>query len=886
MLQLSRIAKRGGDLVSRAGPRAPRRWFSNKDTLESVDEKIAALCAAQKQFANYDQDKVDLIFRKAAHAAAKHRVDLARLAVSETQMGCFEDKVIKNSICAELTLSKYADAKTVGVIERDVEKKLTKVAVPVGPVAAIIPVTNPTSTVITKALFALKTRNGMIFLPHPRSQHCSAEAARILHDAAVEAGAPPGILQCVNPTREVSSHVMSHPDVKLILATGGPSMVKASYHSGKPAIGVGAGNAGVIIDETANVEEAVGFITESKTFDNGVICASEQSVVIADSIYKRTIEAFEKRGMYIVKGEDRQKLSDYFFPNGSINPAVVGQSAQHIAKAAGISVPEGTVVLGAECSEIGITEPLSAEKLSPILSIYRGHSFDELCDITKQIVSYGGLGHTAAIYSTDRNRLEKFAIEMPAFHLMANMPTSLGAVGTAFNFNVEPSMTLGVGTIGGSSMSGCLTPFQLLDIKTLAEKQDHMEWLKNPPSVYFHRYCMKEALQDLAMKNEGLSRALIVTDRCMKQLGYVSRLTAALDSMGFEWAIFDEVNPDPDMNCVRAGIRACESFQPDTIICLGGGSPMDAGKFIRVLYEHPDVSLDDLSARFVELRKRTMPFPDHGSKIRKVVCIPTTSGTASEVTPFSVITSDSGHKHPTFSYKMTPDIAIVDSQFTEHIPKTLIAHAGLDAVTHAVESYVSVVANDFTKSQSMQAVKMLFENLQESYEEGTPTSREKVHHASTIAGLAFSNAFLGICHSLSHQIGAKFHLSHGLTNAVLLPYVIQYNASEKPTRMAYYPTYTHAEAAERYADIARTLCCNGSTTEELVSQLVARFQELSLALNVPTTFRDVGIDEDKYMSLVEEMAENAFDDQCTGANPRLPVREELALLLRQAYYGE
>jgi acetaldehyde dehydrogenase/alcohol dehydrogenase len=859
--------------------------FISKDSVETVQVKIAELCAAQREFATFDQEKVDKIFASVAHAAAKNRILLARLAVDETDMGCFEDKVIKNSICAELTLSKYKNAKTAGIIERDVVKKITKIAIPVGPVAALIPVTNPTSTVITKALFALKTRNAMIFLPHPRSPQCTAEAVRICNDAAVAAGAPHGVLQCVYPTKEISALVMKHPDIKMILATGGPQMVHASYESGKPALGVGAGNAGVIIDNTADVDEAVGLIMASKTFDNGVICACEQSVVICDSVYDRARAAFIRRGMFICEGEDRKKLSDYFFPNGSMNKDVVGQSAIKIAKAAGIDVPAGTLVLGAECTEVGLTEPLSAEKLSPILSMYRGKDFDELCAITKSIVSYGGLGHTAAIYTKDHARLERFAVEMPAFHLMANMPTSLGAVGTAFNFNVNPSMTLGVGSLGGSSLSDCLTPFHLLNIKVMAERQEHMEWLKTPPSVYFNKNCLADGLQDLAEKSANCKRVLLVTDRPMVTMGYASRVTDVLDELGIQWEIFDAVCPDPDMACIRAGIKICEEFLPDTLICLGGGSPMDAGKLIRVMYEHPDVSLDDLSARFVELRKRTMEFPDHGSKIHKLVCIPTTSGTASEVTPFSVITSDTGRKHPLFSYHMTPDIAIIDSSFTEKLPKKLVAHAGLDAITHAVESYVSVVANDFTMAQSMQAVKLLFANLHESYASGSEGSREKVHHASTIAGLAFSNAFLGISHSLGHQIGAKYHLPHGITVAALLPHVIAYNASERPTRMAYYPGYTHTMGAERYADMARMLGLKGDTKHELVEAFITHFQGLCASLNVSLAFKDYGIDEAEYMEGIGVMADHAFDDQCTGANPRLPVKEELVELLRRAYYG-
>eukprot|EP00604_Paraphysomonas_vestita_P001538 CAMPEP_0174818464 /NCGR_PEP_ID=MMETSP1107-20130205/1130_1 /TAXON_ID=36770 /ORGANISM="Paraphysomonas vestita, Strain GFlagA" /LENGTH=805 /DNA_ID=CAMNT_0016030309 /DNA_START=244 /DNA_END=2661 /DNA_ORIENTATION=- len=800
-------------------------------------------------------------------------------------MGCFEDKVIKNGVAAELTLAKYRDTKTAGIIERDDVRKLTKIAVPNGPIAAILPTTNPTSTVITKALFSLKTRNGMVFLPHPRASNSTAAAVNVCLEAAVAAGAPEGILQSVDhPNRELSNYVMHHPDIRLLLATGGPGMVKACYESGKPSLGVGSGNASVIIDETANLHEAVGSIVQSKTFDNGVICASEQSVVIVDSQYDNAIQLFKQRGVTFLVGEDLQKLRDYLIIHGSINPDVVGQSAATIASRIGIKVPQGTIVLAGEVTEVGPSEPLSYEKLSPILSFYRASNFEHALDIGKRIVEFGGLGHSSVIYTKKQDRLDQFGLTMPAFHLMANMPTALGAIGTSFNFNVDPSLTLGVGTIGGSSLSGSLTPMHLLDIKTLADKEEHMQWFKIPPKIYYNRNCMEDAFNDLK-EDKDLHRAIIITDRPMVDLGYVRRVTNALEERGFLVHVFDAINPDPDMSCVRAGVRVCESFKPDVMICLGGGSPMDAGKFIRVQYENPSILLDDLSARFIELRLRTQHFPDSGSKIKKLVCIPTTSGTASEVTPFSVITDDDNHKLPLFSYKLTPDMAIIDSSFTDNLPKSLIANAGVDAITHAVEAYTSVAANDFTAPYALRACKLLFDNLTTSYNLGTHESREKVHHGASIAGLAFSNSFLGVCHSLSHKVGSRFHLPHGLCNAILLPHVMLYNSSLNPTRMGIYPTYNTPKALSQYASIAKHIGLSGNNDIELTQALVDQFQTLCKDLNMPISFHDAGINEQKFISELRNIAEESFDDQCTPSNPRFPIAKELEEVLRNAYYG-
>jgi acetaldehyde dehydrogenase/alcohol dehydrogenase len=859
--------------------------FSQKDTIESVNQKMKILKEAQQKFLSYSQEQVDNIFKKTAHHAAKHRVPLAKFAVRETKLGQYEDKVLKNSAACELVLSKYEHSKTVGIIEYDKIKLLTKIAVPAGPIASILPVTNPTSTTIAKTLMALKTRNGVMFIPHPRAADCSAEAVRVCLEGAVNAGAPEGILQCVNPTSEITNYIMHHPDIKMLLATGGPAMVKACYASGKPSLGVGAGNAAILIDETADLDEAVGNIVLSKTFDNGVICASEQSVVLVDSVYENCKEKFEHRGVHFLYGEERQKLSNFLLLNGHINIDIIGQSAQEIAKRIGVKVPSSAVVLAAECTEVGPTENLSHEKLSPVLSFYRAKTFDEALDLSKRIVLNGGEGHTAAIYSKKRDRLELFSQVVPACHLLSGMPTALGAIGSSYNFHVDPSLTLGVGSLGGSSLSGSLTPFHLLDIRTLCEKQEHMEWYKNPPSIYFNRNCTEDALGDLA-KAKDLKRALIITDKMMVQLGHAKRIQDSLESHGFKVAIFDEVLPDPNMECVRHGVRVCHDFKPDTLICLGGGSPMDAGKFIRVQYETPDLSIDDLAARFIELRKRTQEFPQFGSKIKKLVCIPTTSGTASEVTPFSVVTDDQGHKLPLFSYSMTPDMAIVDSSYCDQLPKSLVAFAGLDAITHAVESYVSVAANHFTMPNSLRATKLLFDNLETSYKTGCSNAREQVHHGATVAGLAFSNAFLGICHSLSHKVGGKFHTPHGLTNSVLLPYVIEYNANPRPTRQAPYPTYTKPVSMQRYAELGRHIGLKGDSDEDLAMAFANKFVDLAKSINVPLSFKDCKIDETQFLNNIENIAEDAFDDQCTPANPRFPLTKELEEILKKAYYGE
>lgn len=837
-----------------------------------------------------DQAAVDKIFCAIAHVADLNRIPLAKLAVEETGMGLLEDKVLKNGLAAELIKDRYKNTKTVGVIDKDTVHGITKIANPVGTVVCITPCTNPTSTGIAKTLFLAKTRNAGIFLPHPRSAKSTAEAIRICHDAGVAAGAPENFVQCVpKPTLELSNKIMNHSSVNLILATGGPGMVKAAYSTGHPAIGVGSGNAPVLVDETADLKEASGSIVMGKTFDNGMICAAEQSVVVVKSVYKEFKSLLEARGVHFVYGEEKKKLENFLIdPSGRVNVNIVGQSARRIAEMIGIEVAPGTVVLAAEESGIGKEYPMSFEKLSPVLGVYKARDFDHAAEICTDLTWHGGVGHTAGIYSRDKKRLEAYAAMVPAGRILANTPTSITAVGTEFA-NLDPSFTLGVGTQAGSSTSDNVGPMHLLNIKTLASRQDHIEWYRNPPDIYFNRGCLEDALDDCAkpLKNgDRLYRCLIITDKVMGTLGFVDRVKNTLAEKGFSVSVFDDVNPDPDMATVRKGVQACESFRPDLMVCLGGGSPMDAGKFIRVLYEHPDFSLADASARFIELRKRTSPFPVLGSKINKVVCIPTTSGTASEVTPFSVITDDNGMKHPLFSYRLTPDIAIIDATFCEKLPRSLVAFAGIDAITHATEALVSVAANEFTEGHGLRALKLLMENLPESYNTASDSSREAVHHGATLAGLAFSNSFLGIAHSLAHKLGAAFHLPHGLTCGILLPHVIRYNSSRTPTRMGIYPGYDHPKALDKYAEIAKTLGLKGSKPEELMEAYIAKLYELYDAMNVPKTFKAAGASESIFLREKSELAMKAFDDQCTPANPRFPLVSELESIMDLAFYGD
>jgi acetaldehyde dehydrogenase/alcohol dehydrogenase len=783
--------------------------------------KLDEMKTAQEEFAKLTQEDADRIFDAISREVNMHRLPLAKMAREETGMGQFEDKVLKNGLAAELIHDRYAKAKTCGIINEDKYHGITTYAYPVGPICCLTPITvsirsaislvkcliflilpsslivqNPTSTVIAKALMMAKTRNAGIFLPHPRASRASSETVRICQEAGEKAGAPKGWLQVIeNPSMDESNSVMKSDEVRLILSTGGPGIVKASYSSGKPAIGVGSGNAPVLVDETADLNLAVGGIVSGKTFDNGMICASEQSAVVVDTVYDELKQKFIDRGVHFVYSEDREKLGKVMRKDGRINPDVVGQTAKEIAALAGIDVatiPEHTIILATEEEKhaIGPDYAFSHEKLAPIISLYRADDFDEALDLCNKLVNNGGIGHTAGLYTNTDSKAAKeresaFVKSVPVGRVLINSPTSLAAIGSAFNFEIDPSFSIGVGTLAGSSVSNNVGPLHLINLVNVAERQEHIEWFNLPGRIFFNRGCLEEGLRECGKTyatGERDQRVMIVSGRINKKLGYVDRVANNLKSQGFEVDEFLDTHADPDMECIRKGVEACERFKPDLMIALGGGSPIDAAKMIRLSYEHPELTLPEAASRFIELRKRTVQFPYLGSKIRRLVTIPTTSGTGSEVSPFTVITDDSGHKFPIASYKLTPDIAICDSTLCDTLPKSLVANAGVDAITHAIESYVSVAQNDFTKMHSLEALELLFENLVESYEEGTAKARDCVHRGSTLAGIAFSNAFLGINHSLSHKVGAEFHLPHGLTNAILLQHVIRYNADKKPTR--------------------------------------------------------------------------------------------------------
>jgi len=732
-----------------------------------------------------------------------------------------------------------------------------------------------------------KTRNTGVFLPHPRSAKSTAEAVGICREAGEKVGAPKNWVQCITDhTLEDSKLIMQSDEIKLILATGGPSMVKASYSCGKPAIGVGSGNAPILVDDTANIENACGSIILGKTFDNGMICASEQSVVALTSVYDELKSRMVKRGVYFLEGEEREKLAAFIEVDGRINPAIVGQTPQEIARRGNLSpIPKNTVVLATEETVIGNDNPLSKEKLSPVLALYRASDFEDGVQLCRKLALTGGIGHTAGLYTSDLNtqeakrREEAFLKEVPVHRILVNAPTSIAAIGGAMNFHVDPSFTLGVGTNAGSSISSNVGPKHLINLTTVAERQQHIEWLKIPRELYFNRGCLEEVLQGSSLS--GLNRALVVTDKGIVKSGILERVLKCLKASGMEVEVFSDVHPDPDMECIRNGVDVCKSFQPDVMICLGGGSPMDAGKFIRAQYEHPTLTLEDASTRFIEIRKRTCPFPKAGSKIKSLIAIPTTSGTGSEVSPFTVVTADDGHKYPIASYRLTPDIAIVDSTLCDSLPKSLVAYPGLDSITHAIESFVSVAQNDFTKPQSLEALHLLFNNLPESYMTGSPRARDACHRGSTIAGIAFSNSFLGICHSLSHQVGAQFHVPHGLACAILLPHVIEYNACESPTKMGIYPSYHYPQAASRYSEIAKHL---GAPTHD-ADGLNKRIKELMVKLETPLSFQEAGVDEVEFINKLDLLSKDAFDDQCTAANPRFPLVSELKDILLKAYYG-
>ena len=840
---------------------------------------------AQKQFSTFTQEQVDKIFLEASMAANNARIPLSKLAVEETGIGIVEDKVIKNHYAAEYIYNAYKDTKTCGVIEEDQGFGFTKIAEPVGVVAAVVPTTNPTSTAIFKALIALKTRNGIIFSPHPRAKQCTIEAVRIILDAAVKAGAPEGIIGWIDePSIELSQMVMEQADI--ILATGGPGMVKAAYSSGKPAIGVGPGNTPAIIDETADLQMAVNSILLSKTFDNGVICASEQSVQVVDEVYEEVKAEFVKRGAYILNENEADKIRGIILKNGGLNADIVGQSAFRIAEMAGFEVPKTAKVLIGEVESTNLDEPFAHEKLSPVLAMYRPSNFDEALDMARVLIEQGGLGHTSVLYTNEmkcKDRIEKFSSVMKTGRVIVNTPSSHGAIGDLFNFKLAPSMTLGCGSWGGNSVSENVGVKQLLNIKSVAKRRDNMLWFRVPEKVYFKYGCLPIALNEL--KDMGKKKAFIVTDKVLFELGYADKVTKILDQCGVSYKIFTDVAPDPTIQVARKGAEEMKSFEPDVIIGLGGGSAMDAAKIMQVLYEHPDVVFEDLGMRFVDIRKRVYGFPKLGEKTM-MISIATSAGTGSEVTPFTIITDEnSGVKYALADYELTPDMAIVDAELMMNMPKGLTAASGIDAVTHAIESYVSILATEFTDGLALQALKSIFKYLPIAYNEG-PTNieaREKMAHASTIAGMAFSNAFLGICHSLAHKMGAFHHVPHGVANGILINDVIRFNAVDDPRKQAAFSQYKYPNAKSRYAEIADHLGLGGNTDDEKVEALLKAIDELKAKVNMPMSVSEFGLDKDKYFESLENMANQAFDDQCTGANPRYPSIDELKEIYIKVY---
>jgi acetaldehyde dehydrogenase/alcohol dehydrogenase len=857
---------------------------TNTQELDLLVERVAK---AQAQYANFSQEQVDIIFRAAALAAADARISLAKMAVTETGMGVLEDKVIKNHFASEYIYNKYKDEKTCGILAEDLTFGTITIAEPVGIICGIVPTTNPTSTAIFKALISLKTRNAIIFSPHPRAKLSTTTAARIVLEAAIKAGAPEDIIGWIDePSVALSNQLMTHDKVNLILATGGPGMVKAAYSSGKPAIGVGAGNTPIVIDETADIKRAVSSILMSKTFDNGVVCASEQAVIVVDSIYKQVKERFASHGGYLLSKAQTAAMQDVILKNGGLNAAIVGQSAVDIAAMAGFEVPSTTKVLIGEVTEINDGEAFAHEKLSPLLGMYRAKNFDEAMDKAEALVTLGGIGHTSGLYTdqdTQDDRVKAFGFRMKTARILINTPASQGGIGDLYNFKLAPSLTLGCGSWGGNSISENVGPSHLINKKTVAKRAENMLWHKLPSSIYFRRGCLPIALEELSDKK----RALIITDRFLFNNGYCNETLKILKAQGLETEVFYDVEADPTLAIVRQGAKVAQSFQPDVIIALGGGSPMDAAKIIWVMYEHPEVDFADLALRFMDIRKRIYKFPKMGVKA-KMVAIPTTSGTGSEVTPFAVVTDEvTGKKYPIADYQLTPNMAIIDPNLVMDMPKSLTAFGGIDAVTHALEAYVSVMANEYSDGQALQALDLLFTYLPDAYEFGAkaPVAREKVHNGATIAGIAFANAFLGVCHSMAHKLGAEFHLPHGLANALLINNVIRFNATDMPTKQAAFSQYDRPKALCRYAAIADYLKLGGKTDAQKVEKLLEKIDELKKTIGIPASIQEAGVNEADFIAKLDELAEDAFDDQCTGANPRYPLIKELKQILLDSFYG-
>ena len=859
------------------------------DSVETLEAKMKAMREAQKEFAKFSQEQVDKIFYEAAMAANKMRIPLAKMAVEETQRGVLEDKIIKNHYAAEYIYNAYKDTKTCGVIEEDTAYGIKKVAEPIGLVAAVIPTTNPTSTAIFKTLICLKTRNAIIISPHPSAKACTIEAAKVVLDAAVKAGAPEGIIGWIDvPSLELTNQVMRDSDI--ILATGGPGMVKAAYSSGKPALGVGPGNTPVIIDDTADIKMAVNSIIHSKTFDNGMICASEQSVTVLDSIYEEVKKEFQYRGCYFLKkGAELDKVRRTIIINGALNSKIPGKSAYEIAKMAGVDVPENTKILIGEVESVDISEEFAHEKLSPVLAMYKAKTFDEALAKAEQLVADGGYGHTSALYvhPAQTEKIEKHYAAMKTCRVLINTPAAQGGIGDLYNFKLAPSLTLGCGSWGGNSVSENVGVKHLINVKTVAERRENMLWFRTPEKVYFKKGSMPVALDELGTIMHK-KKAFIVTDSFLYKNGYVKGIEEKLDAMGIQHTCFYEVAPDPTLQCAQKGADMMRSFEPDTIIALGGGSAMDAAKIMWVMYEYPDANFEDMAMDFMDIRKRVYTFPEMGKKAY-FVAIPTSSGTGSEVTPFAIITdAETGVKWPLADYQLLPNMAIVDVDNMMTQPKGLTSASGIDVMTHAIEAFVSIMATDYTDGLAMKAVKMVFENLPSAYENGAndPKAREEMANASCMAGMAFANAFLGLNHSMAHKLGAFHHLPHGVANAVLLTEVMRYNASEVPTKMGTFSQYQYPHALARYAELGRFAGCTGKDDKEVFENFLAKLEVLKEQIGIKKSIKEYGIDEKYFLDTLDDMVEQAFNDQCTGANPRYPLMKEIKELYLKCYYGK
>lgn len=858
------------------------------DSAETLEKALERVRAAQKKFAKYSQSQVDSIFKAAAAAADRQRIPLARLAVEETGMGVVEDKVIKNHYAAEYIYNAYRDTKTCGVIEEDKQYGITEIAEPIGVIAAVIPTTNPTSTAIFKTLLALKTRNGIIISPHPRAKGSTAEAAKTVLEAAVAAGAPEDIIVWIDkPSLEMTNFIMKEAD--MILATGGPGMVRAAYSSGKPAIGVGAGNTPAVIDSSADITLAVNSIIHSKTFDNGMICASEQSVIVLDKVYKRVKKEFAERGCYFLDREETERVRKTVIINGALNARIVGQTAKTIAELADVRVPDGTKILIGEVESVEPTEEFAHEKLSPVLAMYKAKDTEDAFSKAERLIADGGYGHTSSIYLnpiTEKEKLAEFASRMKTCRILVNTPSSLGGIGDIYNFKLSPSLTLGCGSWGGNSVSENVGVKHLLNIKTVAERRENMLWFRSPEKIYIKRGCLPEALDELKAVNPR-KRAFIVTDRFLYGNGYTKPITDKLNEIGISYTVFSEVEPDPTLNIAKKGAEQMTNFAPDVIIAVGGGSAMDAAKIMWVLYEHPDADFTDMAMRFSDIRKRIYTFPKMGEKAY-FIAVPTSAGTGSEVTPFAVITdSDTGIKYPLADYELMPDMAIVDADLQMSAPKGLTAASGIDAVSHALEAFASMLATDYTDSLALRSLKMMFEYLPRAYENGAndPEAREKTANAATMAGMAFANAFLGVCHSMAHKLGSFHHLPHGIANALMLNEVIRFNSADSPAKMGTFPQYAYPHTKARYAEIADYLNLSGKTDDEKVEGLITALDALKEKIGIKKTIRDYVPDEEDFLNRLDSMTEQAFDDQCTGANPRYPLMSEIKQMYLNAYYG-